>query len=144
MRHGIEVDYCPNDHGMWLDLQELDQLEDKVFSDDHEKGTLVFSSTASDLHCPKCGGQLKQFQYRLDDLTLDYCEKDGYWLDSGEDERVLQLMKERRSEIQRKLEAESEWKDAEHNELDPEAEWKLTLLKLRSRQFLKKFTDLFH
>ena len=100
IRHGIEMDCCTNDHGMWLDAQQLDQLEDEAFKKDDEKGTLIFSSTPSEFKCPKCNTPLKQFDYRLYDLTLEYCEnKDGFWLDAGEDDRVLQLMKKRRKDI---------------------------------------------
>jgi Zn-finger nucleic acid-binding protein len=31
---GIEVDRCSSCDGMWLDLHELDQLEDKAFDRD--------------------------------------------------------------------------------------------------------------
>jgi len=43
-RYGIEVDYCPNDHGTWLDYQELDQLEDRKDRIDDEKGSLILST----------------------------------------------------------------------------------------------------
>ena len=32
--HGLEVDACPGGHGMWLDLIELDKLEDKGYDED--------------------------------------------------------------------------------------------------------------
>jgi Zn-finger nucleic acid-binding protein len=54
---------------------------------------------------------MHEFQYRLYDLKLDLCpEKHGFWLDAGEDERVLEIMHKRASEIHRKQDAESEWK----------------------------------
>jgi len=130
IRHGIEVDYCTNDHGMWLDFKELDQLEDEAFKEDDEKGTLIFSNTPTDYHCPKCNSQLKQFQYRLYDLTLEFCEnKDGFWLDAGEDERVLQLMKQRQKDMKKKFDAEKEWKT--------------TIRHLQSPSFFDKLTGLF-
>ena len=144
-RHGIEVDYCTNDHGMWLDAQELDQLEDEAFKKDDEKGTLIFSSTVSNFKCPKCNTPLKQFDYRLYDLTLEYCEnKDGFWLDAGEDERVLQLMKQRKKDMVSKHETETEWKNVERHDMDPEAEWKFDLIRLRSKEFIDKLMDKFH
>jgi Zn-finger nucleic acid-binding protein len=129
-RHGIEVDYCTNDHGMWLDFNELDELEDEAFNEDDEKGTLIFSSTPTDDHCPKCNALLKQFQYRLYDLTLEFCEnKDGFWLTAGEDERVLQLMRQRKKEMKQKFDAEKEWK--------------ATIRHLQSPSFFDKLTGLF-
>jgi Zn-finger nucleic acid-binding protein len=55
---------------------------------------------------------LTEFQYRLYDLRLDYCAENnhGFWLDAGEDERVMELMHKRAADIQRKVDAESAWK----------------------------------
>jgi Zn-finger nucleic acid-binding protein len=115
---------------MWLDLQELDQLEDKVLDVDEVKGSMVFKSTSTDRLCPHCGGQLRRFQYRLHSLELEYCENDhGFWLDEGEEKRVLELMKEREKRLRRKVAAESEWKK--------------TLRRLRSPSFFDKLKDLF-
>jgi Zn-finger nucleic acid-binding protein len=108
----IEVESCPHCRGMWLDFHELDQLEDIAFDKDEYKGSLVHFQTKTDYPCPQCGNPLDEFQYRLYDLKLDTCmENDhGFWLDAGEDERVLEAMQRRGSEIQRKVHAEAEWK----------------------------------
>jgi hypothetical protein len=108
----IEVDSCPNCRGMWLDFNELDKLEDVVFDDDSHKGSLMHFQSGTDRPCPQCGAMLDEFQYRLYDLRLDTCpEKDhGFWLDAGEDERVIELMRQRATDIRRKLDAESTWK----------------------------------
>lgn len=109
--HGIQVDACPKCKGMWLDLEELDQLEDVKFSVDEYKGSLVFSSTPTEYRCPHCDSPLKQFKYRLHNLLLEYCENQhGFWLDAQEEKRVLQLMKEREKNLKRKINAEAEWK----------------------------------
>ena len=107
---GIEVDRCENCRGMWLDVVELDQLEDQAFNADDQKGSLMVSSDLSKRKCPVCDGQLREFQYHLRSLRLDYCEKEhGFWLDAGEEQRVLELMTERSTDMQRKYEAEAEW-----------------------------------
>jgi Zn-finger nucleic acid-binding protein len=107
----MEVDYCPNCRGMWLDFNELDQLEDVVFDEDQYKGSLVHHESDVACPCPVCGGHLHEFQYRLYDLKLDLCpEKHGFWLDAGEDERVSEIMQAHRGRIRHKKEAESEWK----------------------------------
>jgi hypothetical protein len=38
----VDVEKCPNCSEVWLDCQELDELEDTVFDIDEWKGTLVF------------------------------------------------------------------------------------------------------
>jgi Zn-finger nucleic acid-binding protein len=108
----IEVDYCPNCRGMWLDFDELDRLEDVSFDDDAQKGSLVHYPAPTDFPCPVCAARLQEFQYRLYDLRLDICAENGhgFWLDAGEDERVVEIMRQRHEQTHRKLDAESEWK----------------------------------
>ncbi len=107
----MEVDYCPGCRGMWLDFHELDRLEDVVFDQDQFKGSPVHREHPTDRTCPVCAGPMQEFQYRLYELRLDLCpEKHGFWLDAGEDERVLAAMRKRAGEIRRKSEAETEWR----------------------------------
>ncbi len=108
----FEVDACPNCRGMWLDFNELDALEDVVFDEDVHKGSLVHFQTRTEFPCPHCEAKLDEFQYRLYDLRLDTCMENnhGFWLDAGEDERVMEIMQKRASETQRKVNAEAEWK----------------------------------
>ncbi|MGD0037023.1 MAG: zf-TFIIB domain-containing protein, partial [Bacteroidota bacterium] len=107
---GIEVDKCVQCQGMWLDLQELDQLEDEAFDVDRLKGTLLLTSVPTENKCPHCQSKLRQFEYRFTSLILEYCENQhGYWLDAGEAERVLQLMKEREKGELRIIKAEADW-----------------------------------
>ncbi len=107
----MEVDYCPACRGMWLDFHELDRLEDVTFDDDAHKGSLVHHETDSACPCPICGEKLQEFQYRLYSLKLDTCAANnhGFWLDAGEDERVMEIMRQRAGEISRKRQAESQW-----------------------------------
>lgn len=108
----MEVECCPNCRGMWLDSHELDRLEDAAFDKDHLKGSLIHRETITDMPCPHCGKPLFEFQYRLYSLKLDLCvEGDhGFWLDAGEDERVLEIMRRRSGEMRRKMEVEAEWR----------------------------------
>ena len=105
---------------------------------------MIFSSTPSEFKCPKCSTPFRQFDYRLYDLTLEYCEnKDGFWLDAGEDEKILQLMARRKKDIRNKVEVDAEAKDDERHDMDPELEWKAELLRLRSKELIDKLTDRF-
>jgi Zn-finger nucleic acid-binding protein len=108
----FEVESCPNCRGMWLDFHELDKLEEVVFNEDGHKGSLIHFQTQTEFPCPHCGEKLGEFQYRLFDLKLDTCTVNdhGFWLDAGEDERVLELMQKRAANIQKKVSAEAEWK----------------------------------
>ncbi len=129
LRHGIAVQSCSNDHGMWFTMSELDELENEAFSDEEEKGSLMLSSTPSKFYCPACNSNLKQFDYRMYDLVLEYCEnKHGFWLDAGEDDRILELMKERKRDEKRKF--------------DAEAHWQSTVRHLQSHSLFAKLKDL--
>jgi Zn-finger nucleic acid-binding protein len=95
---------------MWLDREELDELEDTVLREDEAKGTLVFAEQPTNLPCPHCGSPLRQFHYRLYDLTLEHCPNGhGFWLEAQEDERVRTLMHQRLQDNQRSRDAEEAW-----------------------------------
>jgi Zn-finger nucleic acid-binding protein len=83
-----------------------------AFEDDMRKGSLVHFQSKTDYPCPHCGEKLDEFQYRLYNLKLDYCAGNdhGFWLDAGEDERVIAFMRQRAGDVQRKVEAESTWR----------------------------------
>ena len=107
---GIDVDRCGGCDGLWLDHAELDLLEDTVMDDDERKGTMMYAVRPSDISCPRCAGPMRTFNYRAYNLPLDECEvQHGFWLDSGEEKRVLDLMKQRLKDLKRSASAEDEW-----------------------------------
>ncbi len=130
-RHKIMVQLCPNCRGMWLDHQELDQLEDEVFDfGEHAKGTLIADSRPTSDACPVCGQHLQRFRYRFYDLEMEFCEQQhGYWLEADEDTRVLELMKQEEAHLERKLLAEDKWSRL--------------LRQMRSGSFIDKLRGLF-
>ncbi|MFN8483663.1 MAG: zf-TFIIB domain-containing protein [Anaerolineae bacterium] len=111
VRYNIQVDVCPTCNGMWLDHDELDQLEDTVFADDPNKGTMMLESQITQGHCPKCDALLEQFTYRYHlSIQLDQCPNGhGYWLDAGEDAKILDVMRERAPDLERKADAEGDF-----------------------------------
>jgi Zn-finger nucleic acid-binding protein len=117
---------------MWLEHQELEQLEDEVFDfGEAAKGTLMVASTPTSDKCPECDSLLKAFRYRFYDLEMEYCENlHGYWLSDDEDSRVLELMKKEEANYERKLLAEDKWAKV--------------MKRMRSHSFLSKVRDLFH
>lgn len=127
---GIEVNQCSKCLGMWFDFKELDDLEDKVLLNDDLKGTLVWEKRPSERKCPKCSKKMIKFNYRLNDLELEYCEDmHGYWLDKGEEDRVLAEMKESVERLDKKFKVEEEWTNH--------------LNRLQSSSFFSKLTNLF-
>lgn len=110
-RDNVDMEVCPSCNGMWLTRQELQQLEDNAFDlGDDKKGTLVFDSAVDALHCPECDKPMNRFEYRFYDLEMDFCgEGHGFWLEAGEDKRVLELMKKEETDLERKVMAETRW-----------------------------------
>ena len=107
---GIEVDRCPKCEGLWLDYHELDELEDSVLDQDKLKGTMTYAQRASDISCPKCQKPMTTFNYRAYDLPIDFCNQGhGFWLDRGEEKRVLELMEQRIRDLNRSASAEVQW-----------------------------------
>ncbi|MFQ5830020.1 MAG: zf-TFIIB domain-containing protein [Candidatus Methylomirabilia bacterium] len=127
---GIEVDRCSSCEGLWLDYGELDQLEDTVLDDDHAKGSLMFRSAPGGLSCPRCQQPMRAFSYRAYNLELDFCESEhGWWLDRGEEQRVLGLMEQQITGLARRASAQQEWGRFLRN--------------ARSKSFLEKVKGLF-
>jgi Zn-finger nucleic acid-binding protein len=127
---GVAVEACPSCQGMWLTPAELDQLENKAFADEANKGTLYIVSHETKLKCPACSAALKRFNYRFFDLELDCCPEHGFWLDKDEDSRILGLMGGEEERLERKFGTEDAWVRRMNH--------------LRSPTFFAKLKDLFH
>ena len=64
-----------------------------TFDRDEYKGSLVHRQAETRYPCPHCDQSLQEFQYRLYSLKLDNCPNGhGFWLDAGEDARVMGIM----------------------------------------------------
>ncbi len=123
---GIEVDKCESCEGMWLDYPELDELEDTVLDADEQKGSTITRPGESEFKCPKCLGPMQHFRYRYDEIWLEVCaEEHGFWLDKGEEKRVLETMEQRIKDLKRSSSAEQDW-------------GKMLSL-FRSKSFMRKF-----
>jgi Zn-finger nucleic acid-binding protein len=106
---GVEVEACPSCQGMWLTPGELDQLENEAFNNEANKGSLFLVSQETELKCPVFSAALKRFDYRFFDLQLDYCSEHGFWLDKGEDDQILELMRGEEGRVERKFGTEDSW-----------------------------------
>ena len=106
----IDVDHCPQCKGLWLEFHELDQLEDHSMDSDDTKGMLEYARRESDISCPHCNEVMETFNYRAHNLPIDHCTNEhGYWLDEGEEKKVLDIMKQRVRDLKRSSSAEESW-----------------------------------
>jgi Zn-finger nucleic acid-binding protein len=106
--HSIEVDACHTCLGIWLDTNELDQLEAATRSTEEERrATVVYGEHPGELKCPVCAKTMTVFNYRAHAVEIDMCEEHGWWLDAGEEGRVREIIEERVRDLGRKYSAES-------------------------------------
>ena len=107
---GIEIDHCPQCKGLWLDFHELDELEDHSMDDDQSKGMIEYARRESDISCPHCHEVMETFNYRAHNLPIEHCKNQcGYWLDEGEEKKVLEIMKQRVQDLERSSSAQESW-----------------------------------
>lgn len=127
---GLAIKRCTQCAGSWLDLPEMNELEDTVYPyADDTKGTMIFNTYKGDFNCPVCQEQMQRFNYRFYDLVINFCPKDGYWLEKGEEDRVLDLIKE---------EAKDMVEDAKLQD-----KWANTITHIRSPNFVDRIKGLF-
>jgi len=69
-RQGIEIDYCPQCRGVWLDRGELDKLIERASA---EAAPSRAAPPPPPMHDPRGrSGQHRPEQYRSDDYKSDY------------------------------------------------------------------------
>ncbi len=126
----IDIDHCPECKGLWLDFHEMDELEDHAMDEDERKGMIEYARRESDISCPHCNEPMETFNYRAHDRPIDHCKNEhGYWLDEGEEKKVLEIMKQRVQDLKRTDSAE--------------VSWSKVLERGGTRSFLSKVKDLF-
>ena len=90
----VEIDYCTNCKGIWLDSGELELL----LESGQERKSLFesFKEDASNKErnysCPICGKRMsKVFVGEQNQVLIDKCKKDhGLWFDEGELKSVIE------------------------------------------------------
>ena len=110
---GVQIDRCATCNGRWLAHHELDEIEAIVARDeDQRRATIEYAKRPSELKCLVCDKQMRSFNYRAYNLELDTCEDaHGFWLDGGEDQRLLEVMKERVRGLNRAVSAGQRWSE---------------------------------
>jgi len=90
---GIEIDYCPLTHGIWLDAGELEEL----FNDREKANTLLASfkvesnSREKRVRCPICNAKMEKVVVG-NEVLIDRCIRGhGLWFDKGELLQVLEM-----------------------------------------------------
>lgn len=94
----VEVDYCTECNGIWLDAGELELLLDGAENRDRLMASLVADKTIAEARrrCPICDRKMEKVRVgektENRDVIIDRCKRnDGVWLDKGELHRVLRM-----------------------------------------------------
>ena len=91
----LEVDYCTQCKGVWLDSGELEYL----LSHGGDPGThltpfIPSLSSEKKKRCPVCRVVMEKIAPgQADSIILDQCELHGIWFDRGELVRLMELEK---------------------------------------------------
>ena len=89
---GVEVDYCPECEGIWLDRGELFYFTNKPFELQRELNDAIRQAGDSDRICPKTGRSMQEIKLLKGRLTLDYSpHSGGIWFDKNELKKLLSL-----------------------------------------------------
>lgn len=104
--HEIELDYCTDCHGVWLDFEELELLlESMSMESPHLFLSNILDSKEAESpekkrSCPICGQKMKKTSIGHESKTIiDVCrQEDGLWFDGGELGQLLKHLAEKPSE----------------------------------------------
>ena len=102
----IELDYCIDCHGVWLDSEELELLLESMSM---ESSHLFLSnlldskeveSSEKKRKCPICGQKMKKITIgQQPEILIDVCrQEDGLWFDGGELGQLLKQLAEKSSQ----------------------------------------------
>lgn len=91
----IEIDYCCECSGIWLDEGELELLLENGQAKDELLQSLRIANNGSEKtrRCPRCTKKMeKVYAGSENNILLDKCKKNhGLWFDAGELHQVVSL-----------------------------------------------------
>ncbi len=105
MVEDVEIDYCPECRGVWLDRDEIRELADKSDEALGELRELVQEGAPAaparstvEKPCPACGGKLTLAVFGS--IYMEHCTLcEGIYLDRGELDKAMFVVKARGDEI---------------------------------------------
>jgi len=97
----VEIDYCTNCKGIWLDRGELDL----IFSTGDKKEIAKSFSARPEFdevkrRCPICKKKMDKVEFENSGIILDRCTNNhGLWFDRGELKSLLKSAKEKNNKM---------------------------------------------
>lgn len=110
MAFGTGFEACDQCRGMWLDKDDLKDLKDRAergpwtdlrWMDDEIEAIEDPTAMLSDRYCPRCEeSRLLAASFGRSPIIIDWCpDCHGVWLDGGEFREIVDLLKERLSDL---------------------------------------------
>lgn len=102
----IELDYCPECHGVWFDSGELELFLDSLNLENREQfvtdilNTPEAKTPEKKRRCPICAQRMKKTVVGgKPSILIDVCRRaDGLWFDGGEVDQLIKQFPEEPSE----------------------------------------------
>lgn len=102
----IELDYCPECHGVWFDSGELELFLDSLNLENREQfvtdilNTPEAKTPEKKRRCPICAQRMKKTVVgEKPSILIDVCRRaDGLWFDGGEVDQLIKQFPEEPSE----------------------------------------------
>jgi Zn-finger nucleic acid-binding protein len=92
---GVEIDFCTDCHGVWLDAGELELFLETAENRDRLMGKFDHDENNEEkaIRCPICLKKMDKVICGIDKMVrLDKCPRnDGLWFDEGELLEVLKM-----------------------------------------------------
>lgn len=87
---GVEVDYCPECKGIWLDKGEIFYFVKRPARVQKELEHAIKFGKPSEQTCPRTGKSMQEIKLLQGELTLDYSPSSGgIWFDGAELEKLM-------------------------------------------------------
>ena len=105
----IELDYCPECHGVWFDSGELELFLNSLHPGNRDQfvsnvlDTPEARTSEKKRRCPICAQKMKKVVINEEPgIVIDVCRRaDGLWFDGGEVGELLKQLPEKPSETPR-------------------------------------------
>lgn len=88
----IEIDYCTNCSGIWLDSGELNFLLNSNEKEELLNSFSIFKGKEKSIKCPVCFKQMEKILFNeKEEIILDKCPRHhGLWFNKGELQKVVE------------------------------------------------------
>lgn len=109
---GVTVMQCHWCKGVWLDRNDIDDIEDLAFSEKWLNKSFKVTDKDTTWLCHHCGYKLKGVEYFEKGVNVGFCpEGHGWWFDNPKKEKLEDFFEKREKALQKLMETKKIWKD---------------------------------